>query len=195
MRVEGEAGHAGTVPMALRKDALAAAAEMALALEDVARAHKDSVGTVGVFRPEPGATNVVPAAVSFTIDFRTPQDATLAAMDAEIGRRFSEIAARRGVSVSIEPYARKAATPMDAGLREVLARGVARTGANLAARPIPSGAGHDAMVMAQLAPSAMLFVRNEKGISHSPLEAMTESDAGVAIRVMLEAVLELAERG
>ncbi len=79
-------------------------------------------------------------------------------------------------------------------LQDALAAGIARTGSNLSARRLPSGAGHDAMIMARLCPAAMLFVRNEKGISHSPLENMTEADAGVAIRVLLETVLELARR-
>lgn len=194
VRVTGEAGHAGTVPMALRKDALTAAAEMALALEAVAGAHDQAVGTVGVFRPEPGATNVVPGAVQFTIDFRAPLDATLAAMDAAIRERFEAIAHRRGVAVSITTYAKAAAVPMAPELQEAFATGIARSGSNLAARRLPSGAGHDAMAMAAIAPVAMLFVRNEKGISHSPLENMTEADAGLAIRVLLETLLELAGR-
>ena len=194
VRVTGEAGHAGTVPMSLRRDALAAAAEMALALEEIASAHEQSVGTVGVFRPDPGAANVVPGAVDFTIDFRSPRDETLASMDAAINTRFAAIAARRGVTLSITPYAVEAATPMAAALQDAFAQGIARSGANLGARRLPSGAGHDAMAMARLCPAAMLFVRNEKGISHSPLESMSEADAGIAIRVLLETVLELARR-
>lgn len=194
VRVTGEAGHAGTVPMKLRKDALAAAAEMALALEAIAHEHERAVGTVGVFRPDPGATNVVPGAVDFTIDFRAPEGATVAGMDAEIHRRFAEIAARRGVGLTITPYSRGDAVPMDEGLQEAFATGIARTGSNLTARRLPSGAGHDAMEMAKLCPAAMLFVRCEKGISHSPLENMTELDAGIAIRVLIETILELARR-
>lgn len=194
IRVTGEAGHAGTVPMRLRRDALAAAAEMALALEEIATRHEQAVGTVGVFRPDPGATNVVPGAVDFTIDFRAPANATLASMDAQVMERFTEIAARRGVGLAISPYAELQATPMAPELQAALATGIARTGSNLSARRLPSGAGHDAMVMARLCPTAMLFVRCEKGISHSPLENMTELDAGIAIRVMLETVLELARQ-
>ncbi|WP_346364351.1 Zn-dependent hydrolase [Bosea sp. (in: a-proteobacteria)] len=194
VRVSGEAGHAGTVPMTLRKDALTAAAEMALALEEIAGSHDQAVGTVGVFRPDPGATNVVPGAVDFTIDYRAPIGATVAAMERQIQQRFGEIAARRGVSLTITPYSREDATPMAAELQEALAAGIARTGSNLSARRLPSGAGHDAMAMARLCPSAMLFVRCEKGISHSPLENMTELDAGIAIRVMIETILELARR-
>ncbi len=194
IRVTGEAGHAGTVPMALRKDALTAAAEMALALETIASSHEQAVGTVGVFRPDPGATNVVPGAVDFTIDYRSPKNETLAAMEAAINDRFPAIAARRGVEVTITRYAKAQAVPMDPALQDALAAGIARTGANLKARRLPSGAGHDAMAMAAICPAAMLFVRNEKGISHSPLEAMTEADAGIAIRVLLETILELAQR-
>jgi len=193
VRVTGEAGHAGTVPMALRRDALTAAAEMALALEEIAGSHELAVGTVGVFRPNPGATNVVPGMAEFTIDYRAPRNETLAAMDAAIRARFGEIATRRGVGLEITPYARAEAVPMDAGLQDAFATGISRTGSNLAARRLPSGAGHDAMAVAAIAPAAMLFVRNEKGISHSPLENMTEADAGIAIRVLLETILALAE--
>jgi len=194
VRVTGEAGHAGTVPMKLRRDALTAAAEMALALEEIAAAHDQAVGTVGVFRPDPGATNVVPGAVDFTIDYRAPRGETVASMERGIQQRFGEIAARRGVGLVITPYSRDDATPMAAELQEALATGIARTGSNLSARRLPSGAGHDAMAMAKLCPSAMLFVRCEKGISHSPLENMTELDAGIAIRVLIETILELARR-
>lgn len=194
VRVTGEAGHAGTVPMRLRKDALTAAAEMALALEEIARGHDQAVGTVGVFRPDPGATNVVPGAVDFTIDYRAPSGETVAGMERDVARRFGEIAARRGIGLAITPYSREEATPMAAELQEAFAAGIARTGSNLSARRLPSGAGHDAMAMARLCPSAMLFVRCEKGISHSPLENMSELDAGIAIRVLIETVLELARR-
>jgi allantoate deiminase len=194
VRITGEAGHAGTVPMSLRRDALAAAAEMALALEEIAAAHDQAVGTVGVFRPDPGAANVVPGAVDFTIDFRAPRNETVAGMDAAINARFAAIAARRGVTLAITPYSADPATPMADALQDAFAQGIARTGSNFRARRLPSGAGHDAMAMARLCPAAMLFVRNEKGISHSPLENMTEADAGIAIRVLLETVLELARR-
>ena len=87
VRVTGEAGHAGTVPMALRKDALTASAEMALALEAIAAGHEQAVGTVGTFRVDPGAANVVPGAVDFTVDVRSPSNETLASMDLAIRSR------------------------------------------------------------------------------------------------------------
>jgi allantoate deiminase len=193
VRVSGMAGHAGTVPMPLRQDALAAASEMVLAMEEIAASHPNAVGTVGVIAAEPGATNVVPGLATFTLDFRAPLDTTLESMDRAVEARFQEIAARRGVRVDIERYTRISATPMDNALQDALAQGIARTGANLPARRIPSGAGHDAMAMAKLCPAAMLFVRCKGGISHNPAESMTEADAGVAIRVMLETVLALAD--
>ena len=98
------------------------------------------------------------------------------------------------VGLEIVPYAKAAAVPMDPKLQDALAAGIARTGSNLVGRRLPSGAGHDAMAIAAAAPVAMLFVRNEKGISHSPLENMSEADAGIAIRVLLETILELAGR-
>jgi allantoate deiminase len=167
---------------------------MALAVEAIASAYEQAVGTVGVFQVNPGATNVVPGSVAFTIDIRCPRNEPLAAMAAAIEARFGEIAQRRGVGLTITPYARADAVPMDPALQDALSLGIARTGVNPAPRRLPSGAGHDAMAMAALCPSAMLFVRNEKGISHSPLEAMTEADAGIAIRALLETVLELARR-
>ncbi len=194
VRIGGEAGHAGTVPMRLRKDALAAAAEMVLAIEAVAASHPDAVGTVGVLKPEPGAPNVVPGGASFTVDIRAPLDQTLAAMETQVLERCGAIAARRGVRWSFEPYSRTDATPMDEGLQAALSHGIARAGLNQAPRRLPSGAGHDAMAMAALCPAAMLFVRNEKGISHSPLENMTPDDAGAAIRVLIETVRTLADR-
>lgn len=194
VRVTGEAGHAGTVPMSLRRDALAASAEMALALEAIAAAHDQAVGTVGTLKVEPGAANVVPGAVEFTVDFRSPSNETLAGMDAAIRDSFGRIAARRGIGLEIALYTNARAVPMDEALQDALGVGAARAGGNATARRLPSGAAHDAMAMAAICPAAMLFVRNEKGISHSPLENMSEADAGIAIRVLIEAILELARR-
>ena len=126
---------------------------MALALEEIAASHDQAVGTVGVFRPDPGATNVVPGALDFTIDFRAPlgRDGRRA-WTAAINQRFGEIAARRGVGVTITPYSQGDAMPMAANLQDALATGIARTGSNLSARRLPSGAGHDAMTMARAVP-------------------------------------------
>ena len=191
VRVTGEAGHAGTVPMALRKDALTAGAEMALALEGIAAGHEQAVGTVGVFQVEPGATNVVPGAVSFTVDIRSPRDETVAAMEAIVRERFAAIAARRGVGLDITTYAKASAVPMDPTLQEALSAGIARMGVNPTPRRLPSGAGHDAMAMAALCPAAMLFVRNEHG-SHNPLEAMAIDDFMAAATVLAQWVADNA---
>ncbi len=192
IHLKGEAGHAGTVPMHLRRDALAAACEMALALETIAARHPDAVGTVGMLSPDPGAANVIPGEARFSVDYRAPLSATVDAMEREVETAFAAIARRRGIDMSILPVSALGATPMSGALQAALAKGVTRAGANTTVRHLPSGAGHDAMAMSQICPSAMLFVRCAKGISHSPLESMTMDDAGLAVRALLETVLELA---
>jgi allantoate deiminase len=192
IHLKGEAGHAGTVPMNLRRDALAAACEMALVLESVAARHPDAVGTVGMLMPDPGAANVIPGEARFSVDYRAPLSATVEAMERELDTAFADIAKRRGIALSVLPVSALGATPMSRHLQAALATGVTRAGANTTVRHLPSGAGHDAMAMSQICPSAMLFVRCAKGISHSPLESMTQDDVGLAVRALLETVLELA---
>jgi allantoate deiminase len=182
--VQGEAGHAGTVPMALRRDALAAAAEMVLAVEREGRAVPDLVATVGQIAALPGSINVVPGTVRFGLDVRAPLDDTRRAALATLERRFGEIAARRGVSVALEPFHDTAAVNCDSGLIEALAAAVERAG--LRPRLLPSGAGHDAIALAALCPVAMLFVRCKDGISHNPAEAIRTEDADLAVRVLLD---------
>jgi allantoate deiminase len=182
--VTGEAGHAGTVPMALRRDALAAAAEMVLAVEREGRATEDLVATVGQIEVRPGAVNVVPGEARFTLDFRAPSDAVRAAAAAVLEATFAGIAERRGVEVAIERYHEAAAVSCDPALTEQLAAAVGRAG--IAPRRLPSGAGHDAMALAALCPIAMLFVRCKGGISHHPAEAISAEDADLAVRVLLD---------
>jgi allantoate deiminase len=182
--VRGEAGHAGTVPMALRRDALAAAAEMVLAVEREGRATEDLVATVGQIEARPGAVNVVPGEARFTLDFRAPSDAVRTAAAAVLEATFAGIAERRGVEVTIDRYHEAAAVGCDPALSEQLAAAVGRAG--IAPRRLPSGAGHDAMALAALCPIAMLFVRCKGGISHHPAEAISAEDADLAVRVLLD---------
>ncbi|MBF9235223.1 allantoate amidohydrolase [Microvirga alba] len=184
--VIGEAGHAGTVPMTMRRDALAAVAEMTLAIERIGAKRSDTVATVGVAQVHPGAINVIPARVDFTLDARSPDDPVRHAMVAEIVQECRAIAARRGVEFRFEPFMDSAATPMDGGLMREFAQSMASLG--LAARHLASGAGHDAVAMAALCPVAMLFVRCKGGISHNPAESITVEDADVAARVLVETV-------
>jgi len=185
-RVAGVAGHAGTVPMPARQDALAAAAEMVLAIERHCAERADTlVGTVGKLAVAGGgAINVIPGAVEFTVDLRSGDDATrrtaLAAVEAEC----RAIAARRRVALAWEPFFELAAAPCDARLQARWADAIAAQGVPV--RHLPSGAGHDAMEFAGLAPIAMLFVRcGNGGVSHNPRETLAAEDADLATRVFL----------
>lgn len=190
--VSGVAGHAGTVPMPLRHDALAGAAEIALAAERVAR-EAGIVATVGCFEVLPGAVNVIPGAATFSLDIRSAENsrrlAVLAGLEAEI----AAIAARRGLAVSAEMLDESSATPCDPGLRDTFAAAIAAEG--LPVEGLPSGAGHDGTALAPIAPIAMLFVRCAGGVSHSPDEAISGDDAAIAARVLHRTVLALAARG
>ncbi|OWJ68433.1 allantoate amidohydrolase [Inquilinus limosus] len=182
--VRGMAGHAGTVPMDLRHDALAAAASMILAVERCAQSRRDVVATVGQLDVQPGAVNVIPGAVRFTIDIRAPDDADRLAAMAEMTAALEGIARGRGVELALERYHDAAAVRCDEALMARLETAIRRHG--LPARRLPSGAGHDAMAMAALAPVAMLFLRCRGGISHNPAESITVEDADLAVRVLLD---------
>lgn len=186
VRVEGLAGHAGTVPMPSRRDALAAAAEMVLAIEAHCAARADAlVGTVGKLAVAGGgAINVIPGAVEFTVDLRSGEDAKRAAALAAIESQCRAIAQRRSVALTWEPFFALAAAPCDARLQAQLAASIAAH--DVTPRFLPSGAGHDAMEFAAIAPTAMLFVRcGAGGISHHPSETLDVADAELATSVLL----------
>ena len=183
LTLTGMAGHAGTTTMALRHDALAAAAEVVLAAERVARGADGLVATVGQLAVKPGAANVIPGRVTLSLDVRSldaqQRDSAAAAILAE-----ARVAAeRRGVALVVEQVNDLAASHCDPGLRALLADAVAATGTT--PFHLPSGAGHDAMILAALCPTAMLFVRCRGGISHNPAEHVEPADAEVALRSML----------
>jgi allantoate deiminase len=183
VEVDGLAGHAGTVPMSLRRDSLAAAAECVLAIERRCGREPELVGTVGRLECLPGAVNVVPGKVRFTIDIRAPQDATRLAAVEDVLAALQEIAARRNVRLV-------AAKTHEGGVAACAPWLMERIGAAIAAerlpvRRLPSGAGHDGMAMVDIADIGMLFVRCEKGISHNPAEAITLADIATATRVWL----------
>jgi allantoate deiminase len=187
--VRGKAGHAGTTPMNLRKDALAAAAEMLLAFERIARAQDDLVATVGVVTVSPGAGNVIPATVSFSYDMRSSADATRVKALAQALGRCREIAEDRGVEVEIDMTSATPAAASDAGLVDALSAGIGSE-----ARTLLSGAGHDAMVFRGVCPQAMMFVRSRDGLSHHPDEYTNPEDIGLAVKALYDAVLALAAR-
>ncbi len=188
--VIGEAGHAGTVPMNMRRDALAALAEMIGIVERAASTRTDTVATVGVAQVQPGAINVIPARVDFTLDARSPDDAVRHAMVQDIVTECEAAAGRRGVAFSIEPFMESPAMPMDKGLMSQLEEALESIG--IEPMQLASGAGHDAVAIANLCPSAMLFVRCKGGISHNPAESITVEDADIAARVLLAAVKRIA---
>jgi len=180
--VDGFAGHAGTVPMTLRRDALAAAAEMILAVETLCSGRERLVGTVGRIEAAPGATNVIPGRVRFTIDLRADRDALRLERVAAVRAGLEAIAARRNVAVAFETLHESPAVACHPALMAQLA--AAATALGLDAPELPSGAGHDAMAMAGLTDIAMLFVRCDRGISHNPAESITAADAEAGARVL-----------
>ena len=183
--VAGEAGHAGTVPMNLRHDALAGAAEMTLAVERIAREHPDDgmVGTVGRIDAVPGAVNIIPGHVAFTVDLRALTDALRLQAVARLRAEAEQIAAARGLKVAFELFHEVPTAAMAQALQDALAASIA----DLGHQPIrlPSGAGHDAQIMARLCPAAMLFVRCRGGISHNPAEFASMPDMGLAVAALI----------
>jgi len=190
--VEGMAGHAGTTSMALRRDALAAAAEAVLAVERIGSAGPDDlVATVGRLDVTPGAVNVIPGHVDFSLDIRALDHAARDAAAKAILAELKTIAARRGVGLVARRVHELSACPCDTKLMDLLAAAMADEGQP--ARRLASGAGHDAMVMASLCPAAMLFIRCAGGISHNPAEAVKPADVEIALRVMLGFIDKLGE--
>jgi allantoate deiminase len=182
--VTGEAGHAGTVPMRLRRDALAGAAEMALAVERIARAGADGmVATVGRMHVEPGSVNVIPARVVFTVDLRSASDASRRAALTQFEADAHRIAEQRGLGVVISAFHEVATVPCYQDIQRRLGDAVASLGAR--APLLPSGAGHDGQAMAKLCPVGMLFVRCRGGISHNPAEYASPGDMGMAAAALI----------
>jgi allantoate deiminase len=187
----GTAAHAGTTPMSSRRDALAAAAEWIGAVERVARETAGLVATVGEIAVEPGSANVVPGSAVVSVDVRHADDD--ARDDAVKGLRALAIAAgaTRGVEIGWTQAHQTASVACDPHLTRQLAE-CAQTVTGVEVPRLCSGAGHDAVMLAEVAPVAMLFVRCAGGISHHPDEAVTEEDVAVAIEVMGSLVEELA---
>ena len=182
--LRGAAGHAGTVPMNLRRDALAGAAECALAVERVARSHAELVGTVGRFEARPGAINVIPGEVMFTVDVRAPQDSLREHAVAQIRSEIENVCRNRQLASEIESLQHFGVTTCAPRLIERMERAVASQGFRV--RRLPSGAGHDGMALGAITEICMLFVRCKGGISHSPLESITREDADAGAKVLLE---------
>ncbi|MGY4230691.1 allantoate deiminase [Bradyrhizobium sp. USDA 4503] len=183
----GVAGHAGTVPMKLRRDALAGAAECIVAIEQFCRSDEQGlVGTVGYVNAMPGATNVIPGKVSFTMDIRSQNDMHRKRAVADIVRQIEAIAKRRDLALQIDVTHENRSVPCAPWLKAQIAEAVAAEG--YAAFELPSGAGHDGMAMVDVADIGMIFLRCRGGISHNPAEHVELADADIGARVLLRVV-------
>ena len=190
--VLGEAGHAGTVPMPMRQDALTGAAEIILAVERIAKSYGNDrmVATVGRIEASPGAINVIPGRVGFSLELRSSTDALRKAAIEQIRQDAQRIAMARKLEVAFEPFYETLTTPCDPSMQTVMESAIGDLG-NRTIR-LPSGAGHDAQVMARLCPAAMLFVRCRGGVSHNPAEYASPADIGLAIAALIRFIERFA---
>ena len=193
VHVRGEAGHAGTVPMAIRHDALAGAAEAMLMIEEVARGGSKSslVATVGEVRVSPGAGNVIPGSVEFSLDARAATDEARTEAVAEIRRRIRQIGLARGLVIGVETMLEKPVSVCAPRLKRAITAAIARVEGKQP-RELMSGAGHDGQSLIRLTDIGMIFVRCRAGISHSPLEAVAVEDMGLAVEALIGTIAELA---
>jgi beta-ureidopropionase / N-carbamoyl-L-amino-acid hydrolase len=178
---EGESNHAGTTPMAGRRDALVEAARFVLAVDEAARA-RGAVATVGRMEVSPGSTNSIPGRVACSLDARAPEVETVEDLVADLRRRFPD--------ASIEQESHNTGAQFDAGLRAALYASAEAAG--VSAGDLPSFAGHDAGILAAHLPAAMIFVRNPTGASHTPAEYASDDDCVAAAQVMAGAIAQLA---
>nr|WP_321984760.1 allantoate amidohydrolase [uncultured Lichenicoccus sp.] len=193
VRVHGEAGHAGTVPMDGRRDALATAAEMIVATRGAGMAWPGVTATVGQIRAWPGGINVIAGEVEFSLDVRASSDVLRDKACAALFHEWDAITAEHGVTHGIEPGFSASGAPCAEDWQTRLERAAIACG--LETKRLPSGAGHDAMAMARLCPIAMLFVRCRGGISHNPAESITAQDAELAVKVITRFLEDLASEG
>ena len=191
IEVLGRDSHAGTTPMPARKDALTAAARMAVALEEIVLAHAPhAVGTIGQLDVSPNSRNTIPGQVRFSVDIRHPESDTLTVMDARIHESFAGIAQRAGVEVTVDQIWEKPPIEFDAGCVDAVRQAAAGMGYDH--RDIVSGAGHDACQVCTVAPTGMIFVPCEDGISHNEVESATPEDLEMGCNVLLHAMLAMA---
>lgn len=189
---EGRAGHAGTTPMELRRDALAGAAELILGIERIAEDTEHLVATVGDVEARPGGNNVIAGEAIVEVDVRSPYAGELEKGLVDVSELAADIAAQRALSVSSELHFEHAPVAMDAGLKALLRGAVEDAGQPL--YEMPSYAGHDARITAPRIPSAMLFLRSPGGLSHHPDERVHAKDVAVTLQVAVAFLMRLAAR-
>jgi allantoate deiminase len=186
----GQTNHAGTTPMNLRRDALAAAAEWILAVENLAQRTPGIVATVGFVEAKPGATNVIAGEARATLDIRHASDRTRTEALDELIRQAESSAARRGVAVKSRTLLVQHAVAMDPFLTEQIEQAIQKAGCE--AYRMASGAGHDAMILAEKIPAAMIFLRTPGGISHDPAESVHLDDVAKALECGHQLLTQLA---
>ena len=190
-KVEGFAGHAGTVPVMLRKDALAGAAEIILAIEKLAKDHAPLVATVGKLSVKPGSSNVIPGQVLGTIDIRDTNEDRIKEVIKAFFQTCDEICTRRGLTYHVEKVMEAHPVYCCEEITAAIESAIQENG--MSPIHLVSGAGHDAMAMANLTKIGMIFVRCEKGISHHPDEHVMLDDLGVGTQVLLDTVLKVTK--
>ncbi|MGI8965777.1 MAG: hydantoinase/carbamoylase family amidase, partial [Limisphaerales bacterium] len=187
----GCAGHAGTTPMNLRKDALSAAAEFILSVEKYGKKIPGLVATVGQLEAKPGASNVIPALVNVTLEVRHQNNSIRKTAQEKLQAAAKKIAQKRGLKTEWQMVQETAAVPCSASLSNLLTEAVQKNLRKIL--KLSSGAGHDAAVISKIAPVTMLFVRCKNGLSHHPDESVKTGDVGIAISVMNDFLQLLAK--
>jgi N-carbamoyl-L-amino-acid hydrolase len=190
LTLKGRPSHAGTTPMAYRRDPGLAAARINVYANDLTRAIPGQLANSGVIRVQPANVNVVPETVVMTLDLRNPDDAALARAEALVRAYCAEIAARHGIEITFRDLARFPATPFTETLIVTVEQSAADLG--LPIRRIISGAGHDAQMMSRLCPTAMVFIPSIGGLSHNPAEFSTPDDIASGANVLLNAAWRVA---
>jgi N-carbamoyl-L-amino-acid hydrolase len=188
--IDGVPGHAGTIPMPSRADALCAASDLVLTVERAALDEDDAVATVGHLVVEPNQTNIVPGRVVFRVDARSVDDGQVVRIEHRLRIRAHELAVERGVRIAVEPLEVRTAVSMDAHLRTIVR--AACVPLDPRAMDIASGAGHDAMCVAQVAPAAMIFVPSIGGRSHVGSERTEPADLELGVEALAAALLAAA---
>ncbi len=190
VRLEGQANHAGTTPMTLRRDALAGGARAVLELRELARRTAGVTANVGVISVEPGGKNVVPGACELTVDIRSADPGVYGTLDATARGLLERIAREEALELTVSELYRLEPVPLDTTIIDAFERAAELEGAT--ARRMPSGAGHDAQILAPHVPAGMLFVPSRGGISHNPAEYTTPGQCAIGSRVLARAVTLLA---
>ncbi|HRO15851.1 MAG TPA: Zn-dependent hydrolase [Paracoccus sp. (in: a-proteobacteria)] len=188
----GTAAHTGSTPMTMRRNALLGMAQVIEGIDRIARSHPDAVGTIGFLEVSPNSHNVIPGEVRATIDLRHPRDAVLDAMEREITDLIRATAEAQELGWRLDPVSRVAPVAFDPGCIESVRAGA--NAAGLSTRDMISGAGHDAVHAAAVAPTTMIFVPCKDGLSHNPAESTLPEECAAGAQVLLEAVLDYDRR-